>query len=729
MKIHSRNAARLAVSAIILGLAGSANDTWGATQTVLIQGFKFVPANLTNNVGDTVTWEQKDTIQHTSTSDASPPTWDSGLLAVSQTYSFKFSTAGTFPYHCTPHSTTMHGSVTVQAAVANNPPVVSLTNPGKGAIYLLPANITLQATASETNGTIARVEFWSGTNSLGIVTQSPYSLTWSNVPAGLYQLTAKAVDANNSNAVSAPVTVAVTDTAAYAQHNLVSDIAGLADHTDTHLLNPWAIATSATSPFWISDNHSGLSTLYDTDGNLQTPVVTIPPAAGGAPPAAPTGMVFNNTPDFVAVSNQPARFIFASEDGTITAWNSGSNALLKADNSVAGAIYKGLALGNSGGTNYLYAADFHHGKVDVFGPSFQKVTWAGAFVDPTIPAGFAAFGIQLVGGNLYVTYAKQDDNQEDDVSGPGNGYVDVFDTSGHLLKRFASNGTLNSPWGIAVAPAGFGPFSGALLIGNFGDGRINAFDPTSGALQGQISDGTGNPLSNEGLWGLKFGNGGRGGDANRLYFTAGISGGGSREDHGLFGSISAETVVRIMSVADQAGEVSTSWAGGVGPFLVQFKGRLSDANWVDLLTTSNRNTKVPAVTAAGFFRVLDQAPAVVTPFTVRLSATNELSATGSSGTGAGVLSLSGTNLTYWISYSGLTGVAQASHIHGPASTTQNAGVLFPLSGELGTAGVLSGTQGLTSQQMNEIISGNTYVNIHTPANPGGEIRGQVVPMH
>src|SRR2546426_988101 len=269
---------------------------------------------------------------------------------------------------------------------------------------------------------------------------------------------------------------------AYAQHNLVSDVPGLADTTDTHLLNPWGIAFSATSPFWISDNHSGLSTLYDSSGTAQSLVVNIPPPAGGAPPAAPTGIIFNSTTNFIVVSNAPARFIYATEDGTISAWNSGANAVLKVDNSASSAIYKGLALGSANGSNFLYAADFHNGKVDVFDGNFGPVTLARAFTDPGIPAGFAPFGIETIGSNVFVTYAKQDADAHDDIPGPGNGYVDIYDPSGSLIKRFASNGTLDSPWAMTIAPAGFGRFTGHLLIGNFGDGTINAFDPVSGAF-------------------------------------------------------------------------------------------------------------------------------------------------------------------------------------------------------------------------------------------------------
>jgi uncharacterized protein (TIGR03118 family) len=321
--------------------------------------------------------------------------------------------------------------------------------------------------------------------------------------------------------------------------NLVSDLPGFATIQDTNLLNPWGIATSPTGPFWVSDNHAGLSTIYNSTGGVQSLVVTIPPPTGGTPPAAPTGLIFNGTHDFQVASNKPAVFIFATEDGTISGWASGAGAVLKVDESATAAVYKGLAMGSWGGTNYLYAANFYASTVDVFDAKYQSVPWTGAFADAGIPSGFAPFGIQNLGGLLYVTYAKQNDQQHDDVAGPGNGYVNVFTPNGQLVKRFASNGALNSPWGIAIAPASFGDVAGTILIGNFGDGHINAFDPITGALRGTLKDASGATVGVQGLWGLIVGNGGKGGDTNTLYFTAGIPGpGGHLEDHGLFGSIS-----------------------------------------------------------------------------------------------------------------------------------------------------------------------------------------------
>ena len=327
----------------------------------------------------------------------------------------------------------------------------------------------------------------------------------------------------------------------YVQHNLVSDLPGLAARTDPLLGNPWGIASDPNGPFRIAVNHAGVAAPYDGNGLPASAVVMIAPPASGTSPAAPTGVVFNGTPDFLVGSGLPAHFIYATEDGTIVGWNSGAHTVRKADHSASGAVYKGLALGNSAGKNYLYAANFHTGQVEVFDANFSPATLPGSFSDPALPAGFAPFNIQNVGGQLYVTYALQDAAKHDDVSGSGNGYVNVFDTGGQLVKRFVSDGPLNSPWGVALAPAGFGGLGGALLIGNFGDGRINAFNPATGEWLDPLEDASGKAISIDGLWGLTFGNGKEGGDSHTLYFTAGIAGSGSVGDHGLFGSIAPVT--------------------------------------------------------------------------------------------------------------------------------------------------------------------------------------------
>ncbi len=328
----------------------------------------------------------------------------------------------------------------------------------------------------------------------------------------------------------------------YVQTNLVSDIPGLAAITDANLVNPWGLSASATSPWWVSDNGTGVSTLYNGNtGAPQALVVTIPPPAGASPPSSPTGQVFNSTASDFKVNSAKSNFIFATESGTIAAWRGalGTNAATVVDNSASGAVYKGLALGSSGGLNFLYAANFNSGNIDVFNGNFSAVASPG-FVDPGLPAGYAPFNVQNLGGLLYVTYALQDASRHDDVAGAGNGYVDVFDTNGTLLRRLGSNGALNSPWGLALASSGFGDFSGDLLVGNFGDGTINVFDPhATNSYLGTLLGPNGIPVTIEGLWGLGFGNGAASGSLNSLYFTAGISGGGAVEDHGLFGSIHA----------------------------------------------------------------------------------------------------------------------------------------------------------------------------------------------
>jgi uncharacterized protein (TIGR03118 family) len=338
----------------------------------------------------------------------------------------------------------------------------------------------------------------------------------------------------------------------YKQVNLVSDGAVPAAKTDLFLVNPWGIAFSPTGPFWTANNHSGTSTLYDGAGDVIRLTVTIPlpqslipPIGAPAAPAAPDGIVFNGTGGFQVTPHNPALFIFAAEDGTISGWSPAANlysATLEVDNSDLGTVYKGLAMGRSKGADYLYATDFHNGRVDVFDAHFKPVNWSGAFTDAAIPPGFAPFGIINIKNRLYVTYAKQKaPENHDDQAGPGNGYIDVYGTDGTFLRHLTFGDTLNSPWGMALAPANFGPFSGALLVGNFGDGHISAFNIDTGAFQGLVGDVNGNAIAIEGLWGLLFGNGGGGGATNKLYFTAGPGNppgsGKNLESHGRLGDI------------------------------------------------------------------------------------------------------------------------------------------------------------------------------------------------
>ena len=339
----------------------------------------------------------------------------------------------------------------------------------------------------------------------------------------------------------------------YQQTNLVSDLPG-AKVQDSNLVNPWGLSHSSTSPWWISDNGTGVSTLYDGNGTPVNPlspgasplVVTIPPPAGGTS-SAPTGNVFNGTSGFVVTEggvSGPSRFIFATEDGTISGWNptvDQTHAILAVDRSTVshggfvGAVYKGLAIAG----NSIYATNFRFGTVEMFNSSFNLVkSFTDSKLANTCPLPnqcYAPFGIQNIGGNIYVTFAVQDAEHHDDVAGPAHGFVDVFDTSGNLIRRLILHGRLNSPWGLAHAPADFGRFSNDLLVGNFGDGRINAYDLNTGEFLGQLRDQTNTPITIDDLWGLSFGNDGNAGKHNELFFTAGIN----DEADGLFGKITA----------------------------------------------------------------------------------------------------------------------------------------------------------------------------------------------
>jgi uncharacterized protein (TIGR03118 family) len=326
---------------------------------------------------------------------------------------------------------------------------------------------------------------------------------------------------------------------AYAVHNLVSNGSVPADHVDANLLNPWGIAFNPVGFSWVADNHSGKSTLYDGLGNVQSLVVTIPPAdPASQDPGSPDGIVYSGTSDFV-VSNGtvsgPSRFIFSSEDGAISGWapNVDLNNAIRVV-ATPGAIYKGIALANASTGARLYATDFHNGRVDMFDASFNPVTIPGSFVDPRMPHHMAPFGIQALGDRIYVTYATQDADKEDDV--PGRGIVDVFTLDGKFIKRGAMQVGLDAPWGVAMAPADFGRFSNALLVANFGDGTISAFDSHSQFL-GRLRDADDKEIRIPGLWGIQFGNGVQSQPTNTLYFTAGPN----DENDGVYGSISVAT--------------------------------------------------------------------------------------------------------------------------------------------------------------------------------------------
>jgi uncharacterized protein (TIGR03118 family) len=324
---------------------------------------------------------------------------------------------------------------------------------------------------------------------------------------------------------------------AFRQLNLVSDIAGVARITDPNLVNPWGMAAGPTTPLWVSDNGTDVSTLYS--GGIRHSIPVAAPLVVSIPGGAPTGVVFNPTGGFAVTNGSasaPARFIFDSEAGQITAWSPMVPPATEAQTEVTtpGAIYKGLAIADSSKGTVIYAADFHNARIDVFDDHFAPVTLPGTFTDPGLPAGYAPFNIQELGGKLYVAYAKQDAAAKDEEAGAGLGYVDVYDTDGKMLNRLVSQGQLNAPWGLVIAPRHFGGFGRDLLVGNFGDGAINAYDPETGHFDGQLTNEDGNPIAIDGLWALRFGNGTIG-TPKTLLFTAGIG----DEGHGLFGEIVA----------------------------------------------------------------------------------------------------------------------------------------------------------------------------------------------
>ena len=314
----------------------------------------------------------------------------------------------------------------------------------------------------------------------------------------------------------------------YVQENLVSDQSGVAQFTDPQLVNAWGMSRGPNTPVWVSDNRTDVTTLYNgAVGSPETPVAKV--LAVSIPGGVPTGQVFNDTGAFLMPgTTTPARFIFIGEDGDLSAWAGGSAATLVGHTD--GAVYKGLALAHTPSGPRLLAANFHANRIDVFDGTFAPVPAAGMFTDPTLPSGYAPFNVAEINGQIFVTYTKQDAAAEDDVAGPAHGFVDVYTTSGAWVTRFATHGVLNSPWGMTIAPADFGQFSGDLLIGNFGDGRIHAFDPSTGEVLGSLRGTAGRPLVIDGLWALMVGDAVAGGP-NAVWFSAGPD----DESHGLLG--------------------------------------------------------------------------------------------------------------------------------------------------------------------------------------------------
>ncbi|MBV8124535.1 MAG: TIGR03118 family protein [Paucibacter sp.] len=318
--------------------------------------------------------------------------------------------------------------------------------------------------------------------------------------------------------------------AGYVATDLVTDVplsTYASGHTDSHLVNAWGLAFNPQGFAWVANNGTASLTVYDGNGVQQSTIVTTPPK--------PTGLVFNASGDFM-VGGSSSQFILATTGGLLAAWATGMSqniAQTVYDGSASGSNFKGLAIGAVGASNYLFAADFHNNAVAIFNGSFQPVAAAGTFKDPSMPAGYAPFGIQAIGNHIYVAYAMQDSQAKQAVAGVGVGAVDVFDMSGTLIKRLITGSALNAPWGMAMAPSNFGAFSNALLVANFGDGRVNAYDPNSGALLGALSQSNGMPIAIDGLWGIAFGNGINSQPSNTLFFAAGPNSG----MHGVYGRI------------------------------------------------------------------------------------------------------------------------------------------------------------------------------------------------
>ena len=317
-----------------------------------------------------------------------------------------------------------------------------------------------------------------------------------------------------STATNAPPSV-------FADTKLVGDVAGAAPNTDSNLVNAWGIAFNPTGYVWVANTATATSTLYDGNGVPQSLVVKTPPA--------PIGIVFNGSSDF---NSSP--FIFSTALGAIAAWSPATdpaNATTVFDGSASGTSYLGLAIAAYNGANYLYAADFANDKIDIFDTRFAKATLPGCFTDPQLPAGYGPYNIQTIGNRIYVAYAKHAGRFTEHAV--GSGLVDVFDTAGNLIRQLVVGGTLNAPWGITLAPANFGTLSGKLLVGNFGDGLIQAYDPETGAAAGLLRKADGSNIVIDGLWGLAFGNGVNNQPTNTLFYTAGPNG----TTHGLYGRI------------------------------------------------------------------------------------------------------------------------------------------------------------------------------------------------
>ena len=500
----------------------------------------------------------------------------------------------------------------------------------------------------------------------------------------------------------------------YLVHNLVSDLANTADHQDPNLVNPWGVGFGPT-PFWAGNNGTGTATLYGGTGAGIPLVVTIP-QAGNAGTAGPvTGVIFNtfasNANAFDVQPGKPALFMFCSEDGVISGWNeavSGSKASILFDNSKSGAVYTGCALGGTAAAAYLFVANFNAGTVDVYDGNLnvnpppyndsslpQPYSTSSPFSNPAIPAGFAPFNVQNINGTLFVTYAKQDAQKHTNVGGPGNGYVAMFNLNGSLIANLISQGPLNSPWGMAIAPANFGAFAGALLVGNFTDGTINAFNATTGALLGTLDDTAGNPIAIPGLWSLDFGGGAESEDPGTLYITAGIGGGPNNdplESHGLFASIQAAPSFQTTGVINGASFV----AGAMAP-----------NTWVSI-----KGSGLSATT--GTWQVTGSAlPTAVNDVGVTIN-----------GTAVPVSFVSNTQVNFLVPSTVSTGAAQIRTTNNgltSAAVTVNVDPLAPAFFTLGTSAT-NGNNYVTAEHANGTLIGPAAtIQTATPAEPGETI--------
>jgi uncharacterized protein (TIGR03118 family) len=367
---------------------------------------------------------------------------------------------------------------------------------------------------------------------------------------------------------------AYAQTNSFKQTNLLSDSRGLAARTEPALLNPWGVAFMPGQSFWIAVNNSGSAELLDRTGTPNR-IFVVPPPRGSSNQSTPTGIVANLINGVVSgfdVNHVSSRFIFDTEDGTISGWNGVDiDAILAVDNSATGAVYKGLAIVKNDSGNFILATNFNSGNVEAYNAGFNPTALSGTpFVDPTLPAGFAPFGIHVIANNqVVVTYAQQDALKHDPIRAPGAGFVSLFDANGGFIRRIASRGTLNAPWGVTIAPANFGSFPGALLVGNFGDGTINAFNLGTGAFLGHVKDSNGADITTPTLWNLLFDPSGTSGDPNTLYITAGLA----DEKHGLFAAIAPDTTPATPDFTIGAAPATTTVnAGQAAPFTVTLTG-------------------------------------------------------------------------------------------------------------------------------------------------------------